>query len=90
MKSGDRVRMATFNGTKHANGQVINSENYWKLIGCTGTVEQDPNESTIYSSFSKDPRVLVRFDRELKCYNLIAHNSIKNSLWILVSDLEIA
>jgi hypothetical protein len=89
MKIGDRVRLIAFNGKLRLK-RVRFSENYWKLIGETGTVQKDPQEKYIYASFSEKPRVLVKFDRDVTTsYGLIAHNNIENSLWILVSDLEI-
>jgi hypothetical protein len=88
-KTGEKVKLKTFNGRKTAPKSVGCSENYWKFIGQTGTIQQDPQESSIFASFSKELRVLVKFDKKLVNYGLIAHNNIENSLWILVSDLEI-
>jgi hypothetical protein len=87
-KKGEKVKLKTFNGRKTSPKSVSSSENYWKLIGQTGTIQQDPQDSSIFASFSKELRVLVKFDKELVTYGLIAHNKIENSLWILVSDLE--
>jgi hypothetical protein len=90
MMMGRKVILITFNGRTHPDGQVDSCENYWELVGETGTVQQDPQGSSVYASFSKEPRVLVRFDKDIaSTYGLIAHNAIENSLWILVSDLEI-
>ena len=90
MKMGDRVKMVKCNGKPHPDKAEHFSEDYWKLIGETGTVQQDPQEKYIYASFSQEPRVLVKFDKDVQAsFGLTAHNNISNSLWILVSDLEL-
>ena len=90
MKTGDKVKIITYNGTTCWEEAEDYAENYWKLIGRTGIIQQDPHEKTIYAHFSHEPRVLVKFNEDLMAsYGLHAHNNIKNSLWILVSDLEI-
>jgi len=89
MRVGHKVKLITFNGTKRPSEEVHESENYWKLIGKTGTVQQYPNEDSLYASFSREPRILVEFDEDLKSQGLVSHNKIKNSLWILVNDLEV-
>ena len=88
MKEGDRVKLITYNGKIVSKRKVYPSEDYWKLIGQTGIIQKDPKENKLYASFSKKPRVLIKFDVSVSRYNLIAHNNIENSLWILVSDLE--
>ena len=87
MKANQRVRLITFNGTVKSPKAVIKSENYWKLIGESGTIQKSPKQNTIYASFSSEPRVLVKFGKDLIGMGLTAHNEIANSLWILVSDL---
>ena len=90
MRIGDKVKLVKFNGKSRPKRALDNSEAYWKLIGETGTIRQDPQEKSIIAHFSEKPRVLVQFDKDLAVtYGLIAHNNIENSLWILVSDLEI-
>ncbi|HEY40376.1 MAG TPA: hypothetical protein G4O18_00775 [Dehalococcoidia bacterium] len=90
MISGQEVKLVSFNGITHPDGKIDNCENYWELVGETGIVQQDPQESSVYASFSKEPRVLVKFDKDIaSTFGLISHNNIKNSLWILVSDLKI-
>lgn len=90
MNVGDRVKLKTFNGIRNATEESIDEqENFWKLIDETGVVVQDPEEETIYASFSKQKRVLVQFDCGMKNFNLICHNNVENSLWILETDLEI-
>ena len=90
MKKGDKVKIITFDGKTCAEEAEDCAENYWKLIGKMGVVQQDPQEKTIYAHFSQEPRVLVKFSEDLMAsYGLHAHNNIGNSLCILVSDLEI-
>jgi acetylornithine/N-succinyldiaminopimelate aminotransferase len=89
MRANEKVKLKTFNRKLHSDGFVEDSEDYWKLIGDIGVVQQDPQEVTIYASFSKEPRVLVKFKKSLESLGLISHNNIKNSLWIMVDDLEI-
>jgi len=90
MRVGDRVRLTTFNGARRWNerGEVYQPEDYWKLIGESGTIVQDPSEVSMYASFSDQPRVLVKFDKSVAAHGLICHNPVPNSLWILVTDLE--
>lgn len=90
MKNGDIVAMVSFNGKKESEKSVDSSEDYWQLIGEIGVVQQDPQEKTIFAHFSKEPRVLVQFNKDLyRTYGLHAHNNVENSLWLLVSDLKL-
>jgi hypothetical protein len=90
LEIGDKVKLVKFNGKTKSQKTSDNSEAYWKLIGETGIVQQDPQEGNIYAHFSERPRVLVKFNTDLLAsYGLTTHNNINNSLWILVSDLEI-
>ena len=89
MNIGDRVRLVTFNGINKPKFNTLAQENYWILIGETGVVVKSPTETTIYASFSKLPRVLVNFKKDMSGCGLIAHNEIENSLWILITDLEV-
>lgn len=90
MKIGDNVKLIKFNGKTKPEKTSDNSEAYWKLIGEMGIIQQDPEEKSIYAHFSERPRVLVKFNTDLaSSYGLINHNNINNSLWILVSDLEV-
>ena len=89
MKLGDKVKIVTFNETLHSTKELQPNEDYWKLLGSIGTIQKDPREKSLYASFSKQKRVLVTFDVDLKNMGLIAHNNINNSLWILESDLEV-
>lgn len=90
MKVGDSVKLITFNGKAYSGKKVFPDEDYWKLIGHTGIVQKDPQEPTIYASFSRRKRVLVKFYVDLVGdFGLIAHNNVENSLWILESDIEV-
>jgi hypothetical protein len=89
MEVRQRVKLIRFNGKISPVRPVNKQEDYWKLIGETGIVCQDPEQKSIYANFSKKPRILVKFDTDITGYGLAAHNNINNSLWILVDDLEI-
>jgi len=82
-----RVVMKTFHNTSAPDVDTDDSENYWKLIGLTGTVISD--EKKAHPAF-KDmgPRVVVQFDDLVENYGLHSHNEIPNSLWLFISDLE--
>lgn len=85
---GDRVVLKTFNGLKEADEAVEDEENYWILIGEEGQIVQSPLEKGIYASFSQQKRLLVKFNKDITESRLACHNEVKNSLWILESDLE--
>lgn len=76
-----RVKLKSFLGTSQPKTEVENSENYWELIGETGQIIEENNENFL-------GRVLVLFDKNLDNFGLFNHNPIKNSLWILKSDLK--
>lgn len=82
MLENQRVKLKSFLGTNSNNSNLDETENYWVLIGKTGKVIEAKNEN-----FEK--KVLVLFDDNLDNLNLFNHNLIKNSLWILTTDLEI-
>jgi hypothetical protein len=76
---GHHVRLITFNGTSTPPQPCANeAENYWKLVGSTGKVEEAPHTSS---------RVLIRFDVDVVSYGLYCHNPIPNTLLIEPSDL---
>ena len=77
MKLTDRVVLSTFLGTKASNEPFNSTENYWKLIGEKGEIIRIKNQ-----------KVLVLFDKEIDSFQLENHNEIKNSLWILETDLK--
>jgi hypothetical protein len=86
---GQRVKLKSLNSKLPPVRPVNKQDDYSKLIGEMGIFCQDPEQKSIYANFSKKPRVLVKFDTDVTGYGLTAHNNIKNSLWILVDDLEI-
>ena len=86
--AGYSVKLRSFNGLLKPKKEVESTENYWILIGAHGVIKQSPLEDSLYASFSKSKRVLVKFEEDLCSMGLEAHNEIENSLWILVSDLE--
>jgi len=75
-----KVILRTFNGSSVSPGECSPDENYWALIGETGTVVELKNARA---------RVLVKFDASVAGYGLHCHNEVPNSLYILESDLEI-
>ncbi len=85
MKTGKRVQLAFFKGVKRPLVAVPSDEDYWKLIGSKGTVQDlAPNEPT-HMFFGK---ALVVFDEDPSILGLACHNPIPKSLWIAISDLE--
>lgn len=89
MQINQRVKLKSFNGKLKSDDIVHEKENYWKLIDKKGQIIQDPSQKNIYADFSNHPRVLVKFDDDIKSLNLHCHNSIANSLWILEDDLMV-
>ena len=87
MELGNKVVLKTFNLTIKPDEDICDEENYWILIGKVGSIIQSPVEEGLYASFSKDKRLLVRFDDDLSKLGLSCHNEIENSLWILEEDL---
>ncbi len=80
MNIGSRVRLKSFNGDFSSPEECDSSENYWVIVGSTGTVS---------SSINSSGRVLVTFDIDVSSLGLYCHNEIPNSLLILRSDLEV-
>lgn len=80
MQKNTRVALKSFLGTIVSNERIDSCENYWKLIGEKGILISDEviNE-----------RVLVLFDKDLDIFKVENHNPVKNSLWILKTDLSI-
>lgn len=81
VKEGTKVKLKSFLGKPVSLRKVEERENYWKLIGETGTV--------IQGAQIEHGRVLVLFDKNLDKFNIENHNPVKNSLWIKKSDLEL-
>jgi hypothetical protein len=78
MESGARVKLVSFNGSVQSPMDCKSQENYWALIGHTGTV---------LAFNTQLGRYLVRFDRPPQEFGLHCHNSEPNSLYILGDDL---
>ena len=74
-----RVRLITFNGSVEGPSDCHPEENYWLLIGQIGKVISLPNDRS---------RVLVEFELPVESLGIHCHNPIKNSLFILESDLQ--
>jgi len=86
-KIGDRVRLISFLGEDSSPPGVWPHENYWKLIGESGSVVNNVAPSSI-SKLDKQHRVLIQLNVDLSAIGLEAHNEIPNSLWIRTSDIE--
>lgn len=75
-----KVFLRTFNGTSSPPEDCAPGEDYWRLIGESGTVVKATNARN---------RVLVQFDNSIIERGLICHNPVPNSLYILATDLEV-
>lgn len=87
MKTGDKVKVVSFQGTLTSVYPTEANEDYWKLIGSTGRIVDD-------SEADREGKVYVRFNQSLNDYNLINHNEqtglkYRNTLFLLMSDLEL-
>ena len=77
MEINSKIKIKSFLGNSYPSEVINKDENYWVLIGETGKIiEVD------------DSKYLILFDKNLDSLGLINHNPIKNSLWILKSDVE--
>ena len=74
-----KVILRLFNGISVPPLGCRPDENYWVLIGETGTIVEPINARG---------RVLVKFDTSVNHYGLHCHNEIPNSLYVLESDIE--
>ena len=77
---GARVALQTFLGKTTAPEDCRPANNYWLLLGATGTVIAPPNA---------ERRVLVRWDVDVAGRGLACHNPEPNSLLIAESDLVV-
>ena len=84
MKKGKKYKLVSFNGTIKSDETCDPNENYWALIGHSGTLINFAQEL----NFNNQNRVLFKFDQEIIKFGLESHNSEPNSLWILKTDLE--
>ena len=87
LKNTDVVALKSFLNTMAPTGSVHANENYWLLVGEKGVVLKTESESTL-PRHGQGERVLVRFDTDIRAKGLECHNTVDNSLWIFVSDLE--
>lgn len=85
-KIGDVVVLKSFLGLEIAPPHVKARENYWNVIGNSGTVVGDETKFKM-PRHERGERVLVKFNQDLKGIGLESHNEVENSLWIFVSDL---
>ena len=88
MNVNSRVILKSFNGTVKPPSDCDPGEGFWKLIGHEGVVIQDPFKCCKDDRYSDERKVLVKFDVSLDSFGLCSSNHVKNSLWILVSDLS--
>lgn len=58
------------------------------MIGKAGTVRQDPTEPALHRILH-GLRFCIEFDEDVSSLGPACHNPVKNSLWILESDLEL-
>jgi len=78
---GARVRLKSFHETLSALANINEAENYWLLIGETGTVVSD--EKRVHPAYIEmGERLLVQFHLSIDSYGLYCHNDLPNSLWI--------
>lgn len=74
-----KVILRAFNGTSSPPADCAPGQDYWRLVGESGTVIEEANARN---------RVLVRFGNSVIERGLIYHNPIPNSPYILATDLE--
>jgi acetylornithine/N-succinyldiaminopimelate aminotransferase len=86
---GVNVVLASFLGSQVALENTRANENFWILIGISGQIIADSNPSKLKHKAKTAKRVLVKFFVNLDERGLVNHNQIKDSLWILKSDLRI-
>jgi hypothetical protein len=87
-KIGDTVVLKSFLGLEIAPLNVKTRENYWRVVGYSGTVAGGEGEYKI-PRHKNGERLLVKFNCDLNEMGLESHNEIDNSLWIFVTDLAI-
>ena len=77
MEINSKIKIKSFLGTSHPSKIINEDENYWILIAETGKIIE-----------IEETKYLILFDKNLDSLGLINHNPVKNSLWILKSDVE--
>jgi hypothetical protein len=80
MDVSTRIKLQSFNGTLMAPLGTQPSDNYWLLVGSTGT---------IHSFNQKLQRYLITLDNSVLSLGLHCHNPVPNSLYILATDLAL-
>lgn len=80
-----RVTLRSFQGAKCAPKEQRLGEDYWQLIGYSGTVV-DSDDSPV-GRLASGPRVLVQFDVDPAALGLHCHNPVARSLWVQETDL---
>ncbi len=87
--AGSKAKLISFQGSQEPIRKINAHENYWILIGALGEIVQPTEIINFQEEEVIDGRVLVRFFANLESLGLSNHNSIKDSLWISESDLEL-
>jgi len=89
LKPGKKVVLKSYQGLLLAPHKVLPADNYWRLLGKKATVvELEPGLVKQMADSSKNQRVLLTFDEDFKSLGLVSPITIKNSLWVLVTDLK--
>ncbi len=87
MKLTQKVIVKSFNGEANGPDDVKPNENYWLLLGETGTVVSLNAGQWLQKRHGEDV-YLIQFNTDLHEAGLEAHNEVPNSLWFRGSDLE--
>ena len=88
MKPGTRVILVSFDGKRSGSADTPPTEDYWKLVGTPGTLVEVPEEREFFEVTGPGARVCIEFDSDVRALGLEAHNSVKNNLWVLLTDLH--
>jgi hypothetical protein len=83
---GERVTLRSFRGTASAPEETRDADNYWLLIGQSGTVVDTDDVSKI-GRHPNGARMLVTLDQKVAEMGLACHNEVPNALWLFASDL---
>jgi len=86
MKSGNEVKIKSFLGKDKPDETIEDEYNYWKLIGEKGVIIDKRKKHPYYCD--RGEQVLVKFEKSLSDIGVEAHNSINNSLWFFLDDVE--
>jgi hypothetical protein len=88
MTSVRKVRLMTFEGLSAVPCDRAPEGDYWKLIGCEGSVILDPFKCCKDDRYSDERKLLVVFDISFESLGLCSHQKNENSLWVSVTDLS--